>query len=148
MLGSLVDLRGGSWNNNPRHCRAAYRNNNNPHNRNNNVGVRVVRVLTSHCGLSLLNVDSGLRAVYQASNLYGVQTLPVDASRRISRLEDAVTEGDEMAQDDPACTHARGTAALEQLPVSGTYKNWGMAWTRSRHPRSNPFTPSHTESTG
>ncbi len=35
-------VRGGSWNNNARNCRSAYRNNNQPDNRNNNVGVRVV----------------------------------------------------------------------------------------------------------
>ncbi|MGB3693819.1 MAG: hypothetical protein WA999_13930 [Spirulinaceae cyanobacterium] len=33
---------GGSWNNNPRNCRSAYRNDNNPDNRNNNYGFRVV----------------------------------------------------------------------------------------------------------
>ena len=38
-------LRGGSWNNNPRNCRSAYRNNNAPDNRNNNIGFRVVFVL-------------------------------------------------------------------------------------------------------
>ena len=38
-------LRGGSWNNNERNARCAYRNRNNPNNRNNNVGFRVV-VLT------------------------------------------------------------------------------------------------------
>ncbi|MCP5092646.1 MAG: SUMF1/EgtB/PvdO family nonheme iron enzyme, partial [Gammaproteobacteria bacterium] len=31
-------LRGGSWNNNPRRLRSANRNNNEPTNRNNNVG--------------------------------------------------------------------------------------------------------------
>jgi formylglycine-generating enzyme required for sulfatase activity len=35
-------LRGGNWNNNARNCRSAYRNSNNPDNRNNNVGFRVV----------------------------------------------------------------------------------------------------------
>jgi hypothetical protein len=34
-------LRGGSWNNNPDNCRAAYRNRNAPANRNNNYGFRV-----------------------------------------------------------------------------------------------------------
>ncbi len=34
-------IRGGSWNNNPVNCRAAYRNNNTPGFRNNNVGFRV-----------------------------------------------------------------------------------------------------------
>ncbi|MBT9317904.1 hypothetical protein [Leptothoe spongobia] len=33
---------GGSWANNPRNCRSAYRNNNTPANRNNNIGFRVV----------------------------------------------------------------------------------------------------------
>ena len=36
-------LRGGSWNNNPRNCRAANRNDNAPDNRNNNIGFRVCR---------------------------------------------------------------------------------------------------------
>ena len=35
-------VRGGSWNNNHRNARAAYRNNNHPDNRNNNLGFRVV----------------------------------------------------------------------------------------------------------
>ncbi|MEM6838616.1 MAG: SUMF1/EgtB/PvdO family nonheme iron enzyme [Cyanobacteria bacterium P01_C01_bin.120] len=34
--------RGGSWNNNPRNCRSAYRNRNTPDNTNNNIGFRVV----------------------------------------------------------------------------------------------------------
>ena len=39
--------RGGSWINNPRNCRSAYRNNNNPRNDNNNNGFRVVSVAPS-----------------------------------------------------------------------------------------------------
>ena len=35
-------LRGGSWNNNRNNVRAAYRNRNNPDNRNDNIGFRVV----------------------------------------------------------------------------------------------------------
>jgi formylglycine-generating enzyme required for sulfatase activity len=35
-------MRGGSWNNNPRNARCAYRNRNNPNNFNNNIGFRVV----------------------------------------------------------------------------------------------------------
>ncbi len=34
-------LRGGSWNNNPENCRSAYRNRNNPDNRNDVFGFRV-----------------------------------------------------------------------------------------------------------
>ena len=35
-------LRGGSWNNNNDNARCAYRNRNNPNNRDNNIGFRVV----------------------------------------------------------------------------------------------------------
>jgi len=34
--------RGGSWNNNAQNCRSANRSNNNPSNRNNNIGFRLV----------------------------------------------------------------------------------------------------------
>jgi formylglycine-generating enzyme required for sulfatase activity len=43
-VGTNRVLRGGSWNNNAENCRSAYRNNNNPDNRNNNVGFRLVFV--------------------------------------------------------------------------------------------------------
>ncbi|NOT58972.1 MAG: SUMF1/EgtB/PvdO family nonheme iron enzyme [Acidobacteria bacterium] len=43
-------LRGGSWNNNGRNCRAANRNRNEPGERNNNNGFRVVlSASTCHC---------------------------------------------------------------------------------------------------
>jgi hypothetical protein len=35
-------LRGGAWNNNWNNARCAYRNNNHPDNRNDNIGFRVV----------------------------------------------------------------------------------------------------------
>ncbi|HKZ85455.1 MAG TPA: SUMF1/EgtB/PvdO family nonheme iron enzyme [Anaerolineae bacterium] len=35
-------LRGGSWNNNQRNARCAYRNRNDPNNFNDNIGFRVV----------------------------------------------------------------------------------------------------------
>jgi len=34
-------IRGGSWNNNAQNCRSAIRNNNEPDNRNNNLGFRL-----------------------------------------------------------------------------------------------------------
>ena len=37
-------VRGGSWNNNARIVRAAYRNQNEPDNRNNNLGFRCLRI--------------------------------------------------------------------------------------------------------
>ena len=41
--GSYRMVRGGNWNNNGQNLRSAYRNNNNPNNRNNNIGFRVSR---------------------------------------------------------------------------------------------------------
>ena len=38
-------LRGGSFYNEPDNCRSAYRNDNHPDNRNNNIGFRVVLVV-------------------------------------------------------------------------------------------------------
>jgi len=35
--------RGGSWNNNAENCAVGYRNNNNPDDRNNNIGFRLAR---------------------------------------------------------------------------------------------------------
>ena len=40
--GSGRVLRGGAWNNNPRNCRSTYRNNDDPDERNDNIGFRVV----------------------------------------------------------------------------------------------------------
>ena len=37
-------LRGGSWNNNGRNLRSAYRNGNEPDNRNNNIGFRLAQL--------------------------------------------------------------------------------------------------------
>ena len=45
--GSRV-VRGGSWNNNQHNARAAYRNDNDPHNRNDNIGLRVLCVSHIH----------------------------------------------------------------------------------------------------
>jgi Sulfatase-modifying factor enzyme 1 len=41
-------LRGGSWNNDSTNCRCAYRNNNTPDNRNNNIGFRLVLSSPEH----------------------------------------------------------------------------------------------------
>jgi len=40
--GSNRVIRGGSWNNSARNCRSAYRNGNDPGNRRNNLGFRLV----------------------------------------------------------------------------------------------------------
>ncbi len=52
-------IRGGSWNNSPRNCRVANRNNNTPDNRNNNVGFRVVssQLIDRAVGTDSLRMD-------------------------------------------------------------------------------------------
>lgn len=62
-------IRGGNWNSNAQNCRSAYRNNNSPDNRNNNVGFRVLAA-RHHAGwlateqgkvLSLLLLEGRIR---------------------------------------------------------------------------------------
>jgi len=48
---AATHLRGGSWINNQDNARAVYRNNNDPANRNNNIGFRVV--VASHSSIPL-----------------------------------------------------------------------------------------------
>ncbi|MDJ0805854.1 MAG: SUMF1/EgtB/PvdO family nonheme iron enzyme [Gammaproteobacteria bacterium] len=52
-------LRGGSWNNKPEWLRSSARNRNNPDNRNNNLGFRVLRGASppSMAGVRLLKVS-------------------------------------------------------------------------------------------
>ena len=45
--------RGGSWNNNADNCRSAYRNRNDPSNRNNNLGFRVCLVRNTEIEVSV-----------------------------------------------------------------------------------------------
>ncbi|MEO1622362.1 MAG: hypothetical protein AAFU53_15195, partial [Cyanobacteria bacterium J06632_3] len=67
----LIGKRGGSWNNNPRNCRSASRNNNTPGNRNNNIGFRV-SCLATVAALQLQKLDfSGPELV--DGNLLGVR---------------------------------------------------------------------------
>ena len=49
-------MRGGSWNNNQDNARCAVRNRNQPDNRNNNNGFRVVLLCSAHVPLALLLV--------------------------------------------------------------------------------------------
>ena len=59
-------VRGGSWNNNHNNARAAYRNDNDPSNRNNNIGLRLVcesaMFARSSGGISLLTHGAVRRA--------------------------------------------------------------------------------------
>ncbi|MFH7245679.1 MAG: SUMF1/EgtB/PvdO family nonheme iron enzyme [Spirulina sp.] len=72
-------LRGGSWINNPRNCRSAYRNNNNPDARNNNNGFRVVCSAAS--ALLHQNWPMGIDRVHQGR----VQTCSCNAGDSIQR---------------------------------------------------------------
>jgi formylglycine-generating enzyme required for sulfatase activity len=52
VMGGQVEGRGGSWNNEARNARCAYRNRNNPDNRNNNLGFRALLQLTGNMEIS------------------------------------------------------------------------------------------------
>ncbi len=49
--------RGGSWNNNARNCRASNRNNNEPDNRNNNLGFRLAAAAPSSTVSQMASID-------------------------------------------------------------------------------------------
>ena len=58
---AVTHLRGGSWINNQNNARAVYRNNNNPDNRNNNIGFRVASHVSLGSPEMLLGHGSGPR---------------------------------------------------------------------------------------
>ena len=66
-------VRGGSWNNNRDNARCAYCNNNNPENRNNNLGFRVVCV--SHIKQSFAPASQRIGA---GEMLQGIPEMPVE----------------------------------------------------------------------
>jgi hypothetical protein len=49
--------RGGSWNNNARNCRVSNRNNNEPDNRNNNLGFRLASPAPSSTDSLMASID-------------------------------------------------------------------------------------------
>lgn len=62
-------LRGGSWNNNERNARCAYRNDNEPDNFNNNIGFRV-------CAMTLGYEKAGVRSCsLRAGKAIGLRTM-------------------------------------------------------------------------
>jgi hypothetical protein len=79
-------LRGGSWNNNQDNAYAAYRNRNNPNNRNDNIGFRLC--CESHIDLALLRlwgyIHSGLTTLLQrrsgSGNVHRLRFAELDAS--------------------------------------------------------------------
>ena len=88
-------LRGGSWNNNPRNCRAANRNRNNPDNRNNNNGLRVVVVSGGSAG-SLEIFRTGMSAI---------------------TVTGSVSRESEPGSCSCPCTHGRGECMLYPRPA-------------------------------
>ncbi|MHB8626985.1 MAG: SUMF1/EgtB/PvdO family nonheme iron enzyme [Aggregatilineales bacterium] len=61
----MTHLRGGSWNNSQNNARSAYRNNNHPDNRNNNIGFRLGLVGVRPTSPSLFN---GARAWWRVAS--------------------------------------------------------------------------------
>ncbi|MBA3530674.1 MAG: hypothetical protein H0T73_01975, partial [Ardenticatenales bacterium] len=95
-------LRGGSWNNNHQNARAASRIHNNPDNRNNNRGVRVVCVGPCSSGPSLVARD-GVRRVALARVAASKSAVATTVSRLRRRRG--------MAQARLVCTRWSGTGA-------------------------------------
>jgi hypothetical protein len=76
-------VRGGSWNNTSDNARCAYRNRNQPENRNNNLGFRVV-LRSAHVLPALLLVSRFLgETTYLCTRTDYVPTMQADPLRRI-----------------------------------------------------------------
>ncbi|WP_407888911.1 SUMF1/EgtB/PvdO family nonheme iron enzyme [Scytonema sp. NUACC26] len=86
-------LRGGSWINNPENCRSAYRNNNDPDNRNDNIGIRVVVSGASALHLSEL-MDGNRRAHIEESR--AVPVMLAIASKNQNRSSSLVSFAEQL----------------------------------------------------
>ncbi len=86
-MGSAIKS-GGSWNLNPRHCRSAYRNHNNPDNRNNNSGFRVCCAAPSTLLLPAMAGQNWQMGICQAYHRR-VQTDSGDTHRGIQKANRA-----------------------------------------------------------
>ena len=87
-------VRGGSFNNNDRHVRAAYRNRNRPDNRNTNIGFRVVVSTLFDRRPSGRNCLAGSRAFQAEAKNGGVCSRPCPDRRRAGRIATAPHPGD------------------------------------------------------
>ena len=76
-------VRGGSWNNNQRDARCAYRNRNTPDNWNNNLGVRVVVSIALGLGRQTPSfTDAGRSPYYDESQSGPTPVAPAVGGRR------------------------------------------------------------------
>ena len=73
-------LRGGSWNNNATNLRAAYRNRNEPDNRNNNIGFRVARDVEP-AGAAAITVAAGVPFYFRIALLASAESSQAPSSK-------------------------------------------------------------------
>ena len=88
-------VRGGSWNNHARNVRAAYRNENEPDNRNNNLGFRCLRIHAR--AVALLSEQAFFRSAYCARQKGVTAGVRVGRDRKLTsdfiRLSGALADG-------------------------------------------------------
>ncbi len=124
---SLRVLRGGSWNNNPSNCRSAYRNRNEPENRNNNVGFRLAS--TPHAGVpgstDLGRAPGPSRAVHDEQAGASPRVHPGDGARPARRT----------GASSSCRTHGPGR---RRRPPQGVNPRWPRTLPAAPAPRSRP----------
>ena len=96
--GSQRVYRGGTWNNNGRNCRSAYRNANTPDNRNNNLGFRAC-LAPSPNGISVWRFPVGPFSLPSANPLR--QTPSADAVGSLSEIVSKAAEARNYASFGP-----------------------------------------------
>ena len=126
-------MRGGSWNNNRDNARCAYRNRNQPDNRNDNLGFRVVLV-SAHVLPSLLLVPP-----FGGMALGGIRPRGVPAMRADSGSRDLSAEVKEEEQRQTGLVRAQAARQGDNRGVAGAghLSKRGAAWPLSppRPPR-------------
>ena len=117
-------VRGGSWNNDRDNARCAIRNRNQPDNRNDNLGFRVV-LRGSHVLPSLLLVLPGGGAAQRAT-----QARPRSGNAGRSAHADSSAEAKEEEQRQTRLVRAQAVRQGDTgaSPAPGAYRSLGTAW--------------------
>lgn len=113
-------VRGGSWNNNSDNARCAYRNSNQPDNRNNNLGFRVV-LRSAHVFLALLLVPASCGTVRLYECASDIPEMPFDSSESLA----AEAKEEEQRQ---ACLVRAQSRRYWGVASAGRIQKMGAAW--------------------
>ena len=120
-------IRGGSWNNDARNVRAAYRNHNDPTNRNDNLGFRCAR---AH---ERVGVSAPEQARFQGVAGESGRSPKHDGGRRAGRRVGRHSERSPACRRRGCVTMARIIDASLHPLVDGNPPEWAIEWGQDRY---------------